>query len=124
MKKRIAGLFVVVVLLIVACTPETVSFPKGQYWGPYWNWGDSFITFEDGDKFTVKLPDDTFLIKEGQYTVDGDILTLLDTEICGPGLIKGEYRWSVDENGHLHLDEIKDSCHGRTVGETRWELEE
>lgn len=123
MKKLIAGLFVV--LVIVACTPETMSFPKGQYWGTYWDMGDALITFEDGDKFTVyDLLNDKFIVEEGQYTVDGDTITLLETELCGPGLVEGVYRWSVDENGHLKLELQGDSCFGRTIHETRLELEE
>ena len=124
MKKLVAGIFVVVVLVIVACTPETVSFPKGRYWATYWNMDDAFITFEDGDKFTVEKLDGKFIVEKGQYVVDGDTITLRETEVCGPGIQEGVYRWSVDENGNLEIDIIKDNCFGRTVGETRWELEE
>ena len=124
MNKIVAGSFVVVVLLIVACAPESESFPKGRYWATYWDMADAFITFEDGGKFTVEHLNGKFNIEEGQYTVDGDTITLVENEVCGPGLQEGVYRWSMDEKGNLDIDIIKDNCFGRTVGETRWELEE
>ena len=108
MNKLIAWIFVGVVMVIVACAPEAVSFPKGQYLDEFGN----VLTFEDDDKFTVKLPDGTFLVEDGQYTVDGDIISFLENEVCPP--VEGIYRWSVGENGHLQFELIEENCDGRT----------
>ena len=87
---------------------DVVPFPKGEYLDEFGN----IISFEDGDKFTVTLPDGTILVEEGQYTIDGDIITFLENEVCPP--VEGVYRWSVGENGHLNFELVEENCEGRT----------
>jgi predicted GH43/DUF377 family glycosyl hydrolase len=87
---------------------QVVSFPKGEYLDEFGN----IISLEDGDKFTIKLPAGTFIVEEGQYTVDGDIITFLENEVCPP--VEGVYRWSVGENGRLEFELIEENCEFRT----------
>ena len=98
------ALFVAAGLLGVACAPEVVSFPTGQYLDEFGN----TITLEVGDKFTVELPDGTLLVEDGQYTIDGDIIRFLENEVCPP--VEGVYRWSAGENGHIQFELIEDDC--------------
>jgi hypothetical protein len=52
------------------------------------------------------------LIENGHYSVDGDIVTFIETEQFPPG--EGVYRWTLDGD-RLLLGLIEDSCENRIL---------
>ncbi len=97
---------VISIIAISGCSPDTPTFPMGEYID---NEGHINNFMSDG-RFNLKLPDGTLLIKNGHYSIDGDIIILTETEICPP--VDGKYRWTYIDD-ELLFELIEDGCTDR-----------
>jgi hypothetical protein len=96
-----------VVLVMVGCGRASPTFPTGDFID---HLGLVLSLMPDG-RCTLSYPTTgEVLIENGHYSVDGDIVTIIETEQCPPG--EGVYRWTLDGD-RLLLELIEDNCANR-----------
>lgn len=92
---------VLAILALAACSP---TFQEGEYL----SFENTLITFHADGQFTVQNPVDFYIVENGSYSVEEDVVTIVD-ELCGKDIECG-YNWSVDTDGALQLDIIDEEC--------------
>ena len=111
MKNRLSVIlfaFVMFTLTISGCTSNTTKFPTGEFIDEEGH----INNFMSDGRFTLRFTDGRVLIKNGQYSVDGDIVTIIETEICPP--VDGVYKWAY-QDGKLLFELIEDDCTDRPL---------
>ncbi len=96
---RMIFIAVVAVLIAAGCTAKTEPFPTGTYLCKA-KLDNAFM--EDG---TFIISGGGSVVAEGNYTVDGDEITIIDNTCTGEGI----YTWSF-EDGKLMFEVIDDDC--------------
>ena len=87
---------------------EHGSFPAGKYLDGFGN----IITFSVDGKFSIER----VLVKDGQYTIDGDVITMNESDLCPP--VDGIYNWNYDADaGILQFEQVEDGCSMRDLTE-------
>jgi hypothetical protein len=106
---RLIVLAIMLSILIAACASQQPEFPTGVF-----EFDQQRITFEPDGTYTVwNFAIESFDVEDGQYTVDGNEITLLDeAEDCG--LAEGHYTWEFDGK-KLLFEVVEDSCEGRST---------
>ena len=96
-----------VVLVVAGCGPASPVFPTGDFID-----SEGFVTsfMADGRVSVSSSITGEVLIENGEYSVDGDIVTITETELCPPG--EGVYRWTLDGD-RLLFELIEDNCDSR-----------
>ncbi len=98
-------LIVLAVFALAACESSAPSFPTGEY-KDYAGWP---TTFHADGKLTLENTRGEVLIDNGSYSVEGDVITIIDNGFVCETLV-GVYNWSVDEDGVLQFETIDDEC--------------
>ncbi len=84
------------------------GFPAGKYLDGFGN----IITFSVDGKFSIER----VFVQDGQYTIDGDVITMNESELCPP--VDGVYNWNYDADaGILQFEEVEDGCSIRDLTE-------
>ena len=95
----------------IAPARDESNFPKGTYTA-----GEFTIFFGDKGEFRVTQGEEMQV--EGDYTVDKDLLTLIDKRgplaCTGAGMDKGTYRWKYEAEV-LTFTKVNDECSGRSA---------
>jgi hypothetical protein len=93
-------------------TGSSQTFPTGKYLDQF----DNTLTFSADGKFTVGTLDGETIVQDGQYTIEGDVITMNESEVCPP--TDGVYKWSYDDDaGILQLEKVEDGCPDRDFPE-------
>ena len=101
--------FVFIVVIMVGCKPANPTFPSGDYVDDM----GFMISFYPDGKFMVSYPDyDEGIVNNGQYSVDGETISINENESCPPG--DGVYKWSLDGD-LLILELVEDNCENRVL---------
>ena len=99
-------------LILAGCASSSQTFPTGEYSDHFSN----TITFSDDGKFTLVTAIGETIIRDGQYTIDGDVITMNESEVCPP--TDGVYKWSYDGDvGIMQLERVEDDCQVRDFPE-------
>jgi hypothetical protein len=110
----IAFTLILTALVFAGCALSSQTFPTGKYSDTFGN----TITYSDDGKFTVVTSVGETIVQDGQYTIDGDVITFNESEICPP--TDGVYKWSYDDGaGILQFETVEDDCPDRYPGEVK-----
>ena len=101
----------ILVLFLSACASPNDGFPVGEYTGV----SGRLISFFPDGTYTFMSTGGDLIVKNANYTVEGNILILDDgfENICMG--FEGEYEWSLGSEGIIDLKLISESCGGRVV---------
>ena len=108
----IAFTLIIAALLIAGCASSSQAFPTGKYVDEFGN----TLTFLADGKWTVVDGNGDKIVQDGQYTIDGDVITLNESEVCPP--TDGVYKWDYGaDTGILGFEKVEDSCEARHMEE-------
>ena len=114
MVKQATVLIAVIWLFAVVSNVFAADFPQGTYAS-----GEYTIVFADKGQFRVLTGEE--LVVEGEYTVKGEQLMLIDKRgrfaCTGEGMATATYGWKY-EGEALTLSKVEDKCSGRSAGLT------
>ena len=96
------------IALLVACSPVSQEFPTGEYVDS----NGGVIDFNEDGTYGVSDSDGKDPVIFGVYTVEGNVITIMDNLFYCPDYV-GIYYWSLENNRSLELEMIEEECAGR-----------
>ncbi len=102
------SLLTVSALLLATCATGPVKFPTGEYI----DYKGFHYDFDEDGTYGVSESDGKPALILGEYTIDGNVITIIDNLVYCP-YSEGSYYWSVGKDRALNFEVIAEECGNR-----------